>query len=156
MATPERIGQEHLSEGDEDLQKNAVQFEIALLFFMLLFGQMFKHISAKTKIPYTPMITAFTLVIGFVNAYLRKNLESHDCNTFEENPHRMLKAVTVAEEGDHEGHGIIEELEEAECHYYNLAFREIEKIDPHVFLFIFLPALIFESAMNANWHIFKR
>jgi NhaP-type Na+/H+ or K+/H+ antiporter len=28
-------------------------------------------------------------------------------------------------------------------------------IDPHVIMMVFLPALIFESAFNADWHTFK-
>lgn len=28
-------------------------------------------------------------------------------------------------------------------------------MDPHLILLIFLPALIFESAFNSDWHIFK-
>ena len=30
------------------------------------------------------------------------------------------------------------------------------KINPHGFLLIFIPTLIFESAFNAEWHVFKR
>ena len=29
-------------------------------------------------------------------------------------------------------------------------------IDPHTMLLIFIPALIFESAFNTDWHIFKK
>ena len=29
------------------------------------------------------------------------------------------------------------------------------KMDPHLLLLLFLPALIFESAFNSDWHIFK-
>ena len=29
-------------------------------------------------------------------------------------------------------------------------------MDPHLLLFIFLPALIFESAFNCEWHIFRK
>jgi hypothetical protein len=29
-------------------------------------------------------------------------------------------------------------------------------VNPHVLLFVFLPVLIFESAINCEWHIFKR
>ena len=35
----------------------------------------------------------------------------------------------------------------------NLAYVEVS---PHTLLFIFLPVLIFESALNCDWHIFKR
>ena len=28
-------------------------------------------------------------------------------------------------------------------------------MDPHLLLMIFIPALIFESAFNSDWHIFK-
>lgn len=30
------------------------------------------------------------------------------------------------------------------------------EIDPHLLLFVFLPPLIFESAFNSDWHIFKK
>lgn len=30
------------------------------------------------------------------------------------------------------------------------------EIDPHLLLFVFLPALIFESAFNSDWHIFRK
>ena len=33
---------------------------------------------------------------------------------------------------------------------------EAVKIDPHGFLTIFLPALVFQSALNVEWHVFKR
>jgi len=29
------------------------------------------------------------------------------------------------------------------------------ELDPHMILLLFLPALLFESAFNADWHIFK-
>ena len=28
-------------------------------------------------------------------------------------------------------------------------------MDPHLLLLLFIPALIFESAFNSDWHIFK-
>ena len=142
-------------ENDEhdDLAKHAVQFELALVFVMLAFGQLFKHLSHKTKIPYTPMITIFTMLVGIINAYLRKN--NKECARFEK---ELEHGGTGDDEEDpvQNDDSIIEELEEAECHFYNLAFREVMKIDPHLFLFIFLPALIFESAFNTEWHTFKR
>eukprot|EP00043_Microstomoeca_roanoka_P013027 m.127250 g.127250 ORF g.127250 m.127250 type:complete len:1072 (-) comp15652_c0_seq1:56-3271(-) len=36
------------------------------------------------------------------------------------------------------------------------AANSISKIDPHLFLQVFLPLLIFESAFSMKWHIFKR
>ena len=39
---------------------------------------------------------------------------------------------------------------------YNLALLNLTHIDPHLFLFIFLPALIFESAFGTEFHKFKR
>ena len=36
------------------------------------------------------------------------------------------------------------------------AIYTISNVDPHGLLLIFLPTLIFESAFNADWHIFKR
>jgi NhaP-type Na+/H+ or K+/H+ antiporter len=35
------------------------------------------------------------------------------------------------------------------------AIRVWSQFDPHLLLLIFLPALIFESAFNSDWHIFK-
>ena len=36
-----------------------------------------------------------------------------------------------------------------------VAINTWSQIDPHLILLIFLPALIFESAFNSDWHIFK-
>ena len=30
------------------------------------------------------------------------------------------------------------------------------QMDPHLLLLIFIPALIFESAFNSDWHMFKK
>ena len=35
------------------------------------------------------------------------------------------------------------------------AIQSYAKIDAHLILLLFLPALIFESAFNSDWHIFK-
>ena len=43
-----------------------------------------------------------------------------------------------------------------ECTYIDYAFYQLNHIDPHVFLLIFLPALIFESAYNLDYHAFTR
>ena len=32
----------------------------------------------------------------------------------------------------------------------------IEKLNPHMILLIFIPVLIFESAFNCEWHVFRR
>lgn len=32
----------------------------------------------------------------------------------------------------------------------------IEKLNPHMILLIFIPTLLFESAFNCNWHVFKK
>lgn len=39
---------------------------------------------------------------------------------------------------------------------FNDAETAWSEIDPHLLLFVFLPALIFESAFNSDWHIFKK
>ena len=36
-----------------------------------------------------------------------------------------------------------------------VALNSWSQIDPHLLLLLFLPALIFESAFNSDWHIFK-
>ena len=36
-----------------------------------------------------------------------------------------------------------------------VAIKVWSQFDPHLLLLIFLPALIFESAFNSDWHIFK-
>ena len=36
------------------------------------------------------------------------------------------------------------------------AIMTYSNINPHSLLLIFLPALIFESAFNSDWHIFKK
>jgi NhaP-type Na+/H+ or K+/H+ antiporter len=46
-----------------------------------------------------------------------------------------------------------ENYEELSLYLSNDAWTEI---NPHVLLFVFLPILIFESALNCEWHIFKR
>lgn len=46
--------------------------------------------------------------------------------------------------------------ENPQCNMYNLALNNLVHIDPHLFLFIFLPALIFESAFGTEYHKFKR
>lgn len=40
--------------------------------------------------------------------------------------------------------------------YFGNAVDNISNMDPHLFLLIFLPALIFESAFSVNFHIIKR
>ena len=35
------------------------------------------------------------------------------------------------------------------------AIKVWSQFDPHLLLLVFLPALIFESAFNSDWHIFK-
>ena len=35
------------------------------------------------------------------------------------------------------------------------AIKTVSEIDAHLLLLLFLPALIFESAFNSDWHIFK-
>jgi NhaP-type Na+/H+ or K+/H+ antiporter len=35
------------------------------------------------------------------------------------------------------------------------AIKAWSRIDPHLLLLVFLPALIFESAFKSDWHIFK-
>ena len=36
------------------------------------------------------------------------------------------------------------------------AMKALTSIDPHVILLVFMPALIFESAFNSEWYIFKK
>jgi len=36
-----------------------------------------------------------------------------------------------------------------------VAVKSYSEIDAHMVLLLFLPALIFESAFNSDWHIFK-
>ena len=50
----------------------------------------------------------------------------------------------------------IEDPDNPQCNIYNLALKNLTGIDPHLFLFIFLPALIFESAFGTEYHKFKR
>jgi ABC-type microcin C transport system permease subunit YejE len=42
-----------------------------------------------------------------------------------------------------------------ECGKLDLAIHAYSSIPPHFLLLVFLPALIFESAFNSDWHIFK-
>ena len=37
-----------------------------------------------------------------------------------------------------------------------ISVNEWMEVNPHVLIFVFLPVLIFESALNCEWHIFKR
>lgn len=37
----------------------------------------------------------------------------------------------------------------------HVSIRQWSQIDPHLILYAFLPILIFESAFNCNWHIFR-
>ena len=39
---------------------------------------------------------------------------------------------------------------------FDVAESALSNIDPHLLLFVFLPALIFESAFNSDWHIFRK
>jgi len=41
-------------------------------------------------------------------------------------------------------------------HRFDLAESALSNIDPHLLLFVFLPALIFESAFNSDWHTFRK
>ena len=41
-----------------------------------------------------------------------------------------------------------------DCTPYDYAIELIFLFDPHLFLFIFLPALLFESAFGIDYHIF--
>ena len=83
---------------------------ILFVFLGLLFGQVLKHITNKTKIPYTPVLTLAGIVIGLLADYI----------------------------GGWGG-----------------GAEHISEIDPHSFLVIFLPPLIFESAFSIDWHIIK-
>jgi NhaP-type Na+/H+ or K+/H+ antiporter len=83
---------------------------LLFIFLGLLFGQVLKHITNKTKIPYTPVITLAGIGIG------------------------LLADYTGGWGGGAE---------------------HISDIDPHSFLVIFLPPLIFESAFSIDWHIIK-
>lgn len=38
---------------------------------------------------------------------------------------------------------------------FGKAILAMSKISAHLLLLLFLPALIFESAFNSDWHIFK-
>jgi NhaP-type Na+/H+ or K+/H+ antiporter len=40
--------------------------------------------------------------------------------------------------------------------YFGYAVSSVSNMDPHLFLLVFLPALIFESAFSVNFHIIKR
>ena len=51
-------------------------------------------------------------------------------------------------------------MDEAACpdlrYDYLNAMEILASIDPHTMLFIFLPALLFESAQAIDWHVFKK
>jgi len=82
--------------------------EIFYIFLCLFSGQLLKHISNNTGIPYTPMITMGGFLVG------------------------------MTETGG------------------NAVTKSLTEVDPHVILLIFMPALIFESAFNSDWYVFKK
>ena len=85
---------------------------IALYVFMgLLIGGICREINKKLKIPYTPLLLIFGILIGY---------QSKELGLFGQSTILMTK------------------------------------IDPHGILMIFIPTLIFESAMNMDWFVFKK
>ena len=63
------------------VQQAAMSFTLALIFVMLVIGQIFKQLSIKTGVPYTPMITVFCMVIEIINLkFLKEDYEdSYAC-----------------------------------------------------------------------------
>ena len=53
------------------------------------------------------------------------------------------------------GLGILDELNPEMLGGIGKAVNVYSEIPPHFLLLVFLPALIFESAFNSDWHIFK-
>ena len=51
--------------------------------------------------------------------------------------------------------GIIAEQYPNDLGRVGVAIQAYSAIPPHFLLLVFLPALIFESAFNCDWHIFK-
>jgi hypothetical protein len=51
--------------------------------------------------------------------------------------------------------GIVAEVYDEKLGKIGVAIKAYSNIPPHFLLLIFLPALIFESAFNSDWHIFK-
>lgn len=80
------------------------------LFVCMLLGQLFKHVAAWAKIPYTTLLTVLGVFMGIY--------------------HQSLGRL-------------------------GLALEVWSQISPQLLLLLFLPALIFESAFNSDWHTFK-
>jgi hypothetical protein len=51
--------------------------------------------------------------------------------------------------------GILSEAYPDDLGKIGVAIHAYSNIPPHFLLLVFLPALIFESAFNSDWHIFK-
>lgn len=81
---------------------------IALVFIMLLVGQILKHFADWTGLPYTAVVTVVGALLFF-------------------SPLHYMPAMQV-----------------------------MDSLDAHTILMLFIPALIFESAFNADWYIFKK
>ena len=101
----------HESDQAEGHHENNSNKVILVLFLGLLTGQLIKHVTNQVKLPYTPILTIFGIVVGLFDSYLGE---------------------------------------------VGTGLAIFANIDPHTMLLIFIPALIFESAFNTDWHIFKK
>ena len=93
------------------------------------------------------------MVVEIINVkILGEDYETAKCTSSSPSPH-LTSTRQLSSEVDPLP---VEDPENPACNIYNLALQNLTGIDPHLFLFIFLPALIFESAFGTEFHKFKR
>jgi len=89
-------------------------------------GQILKHCTKTLHIPYTPVLTILGVIIGVMDKTYWADSE-----------------VEGEEDLKHE-------------HVYRQISESWHEPTPEIVFLVFLPALIFESAFNADWYTFKR
>ena len=100
---------------------------------------MIKHTTNYFSLPYTPFVTIFGMAIGYFTSMTTYMRESEYKELSQEDQEEYLKSVE---------HSIGLQVSQA--------IENFKQPDPHMVILVFLPALIFESAFNADYYTFKR
>lgn len=98
-----------------------------MVFAALICGMFIKLCTKKLRLPYTPLVTIFGLTIALID------IAAYRGGTSEMSKEELYKASVARQASD----------------AYHFP-------PPALLFLIFMPALIFESAFNMDWYIFKR
>ena len=137
-----------------------------LVFYLNLFllvGVLLRHFLKPLArfVPYTVLLLVLGVLLGVAAVPLEEELYGASNRTSSAGGHRRALAASSSSSGgggssSNHSAGAHGDVWWSPREDYVTAVRTVATLDPHTLLYVFLPALLFESAQAIDFHVFKK